>query len=698
MKGNGRYRVALFTAYLEGDDYNEQVWQTINEGCKELDLELYVFPCRDVVEYESHHVIFSHVLNFFNKEQFDGIILSSSIMLTYLGDNIFDEYFKELSDIPIVGISYSKDYTSSVEIDNSHGIELIVNHLINEHGYKKFGYISGPKTNPEAITRLETMTELSIKHDLTLKKEHILWGDFDLEHLEEVMEPFLRDGLPDIDVLVCANDTMASGAIDIMKKRGIRIPEDIAVTGFDNSAPSVFQQPRLTTINQPIELMTNKALSILKEMMDGKREKQHFTFKPDMIVRKSCGCNIEDELYNNSFDLYMKTRFHTSTRFDFEKLLTSENFSQLESHLAEIFSKYDINNYYLLIYNKFKTDYNLECSIAMREGKLLDSTITEHCLVNKKFIPDQYLPTKERKSILVLPLFTFGHFYGFLLTEATVTYPSFYEDTLINLSTAIMNIKSQNEIKETHKLLMESEKYRFLGNLVAGLAHEINTPVGISITAVSHLSDNFKKTLDTYLNKQLGKNALENFFNDGINSINMIEHNLDTTKNLINRFKQISAASDFELKSAFDIVNHIKKLIDRERQKIDKDITFKLDLPPIIIIDNYAGVISQVLKNLISNSLLHGFSSKDKGEIYIELKDEIDYIILIYSDDGIGCTDDQIEKIFNPFFTTKRSMGHTGLGLTISYNLIRNKLNGDITTYCRDGQLYFRITIPKNVY
>ncbi len=158
----------------------------------------------------------------------------------------------------------------------------------------------------------------------------------------------------------------------------------------------------------------------------------------------------------------------------------------------------------------------------------------------------------------------------------------------------------------------------------------------------------------------------------------------------------ISSNHDIEKKREFDLSDHLKKIINSMRPEMDNyKHKILLDTPENIIINSFPGVFTQIIMNLINNSILHGLADTINGTIYIKLSKIDNEISINYRDNGKGCSVEELNIIFNPFYTTLRSTGHSGLGLTIVYNLIRNKLSGRIVCNQEEGQgLTFDIFIP----
>lgn len=257
--------------------------------------------------------------------------------------------------------------------------------------------------------------------------------------------------------------------------------------------------------------------------------------------------------------------------------------------------------------------------------------------------------------------------------------------------------KSVKTIQETQNQLIESEKMALLGSLVAGVAHEINTPVGISITLASNLEDRSDKFIIKLDNGKLTKNEVIDFVQVVSESSKMLHRTMKQSADLIQSFKLVAVDQSVESKRQFELCEYIQEILNSLGSKFERaNIKINVTCENMILIDSYPGTFYQILTNLLMNSLKHGFMDQESGVIEIELINKEESVEIIYQDNGVGIDADQTKKIFEPFYTTKRSDGGTGLGLNIVNNLVYQKLKGNLTcTSSINEGIKFIITIPK---
>lgn len=235
-------------------------------------------------------------------------------------------------------------------------------------------------------------------------------------------------------------------------------------------------------------------------------------------------------------------------------------------------------------------------------------------------------------------------------------------------------------LTHTQAKLIESEKLASIGRMVSGLAHEINTPLGIAVTSASHCETELKRVERLFNQRELDEDDFKQFLLAFTEGMHLVSHNLNRAAHLVQNFKltgaiQTSAEEEeFELNNCIDIIVKSLQPLLRQHQftyHFADDIKIKLN--------SYPGAIAQILTNLVTNSIHHGFEQMEHGEITLHITLHNDQVHLSYSDNGKGVPTDIHDKIFEPFFTTARKTGGSGLGLSIVHNLVTQKLKGTVT-------------------
>ncbi len=251
-------------------------------------------------------------------------------------------------------------------------------------------------------------------------------------------------------------------------------------------------------------------------------------------------------------------------------------------------------------------------------------------------------------------------------------------------------------ISDQQEQLLQSEKMAALGSLVAGVAHEINTPVGIGVTAASHLEDRIKHFRGLYDSGKLRRSDFETFLGESGESTSMIRSNLDKAAQLIQGFKGVAVDQAGEGRRLFNLRQYLDEILLSLRPELKRTgHTVTIDCPDDIMVDNYPGAISHTVTNLVMNSLIHGFRETVGGTVKIEAMCKGDMVTLHYADNGAGMTREIRRQIFDPFFTTRRSQGGSGLGMHVVYNSITKSLGGSISCASSPGEgTTFTIEFP----
>lgn len=246
--------------------------------------------------------------------------------------------------------------------------------------------------------------------------------------------------------------------------------------------------------------------------------------------------------------------------------------------------------------------------------------------------------------------------------------------------------------------LLHAEKLAALGGLVAGVAHEINTPVGIGLTAASYLEEKTRNFAAIYQEGKIKRSDIEAFIATSLEASSSLTTNLKRAADLVRSFKQVAVDQSSEMKRVFLLKPYINEILVSLHPKLKRtQHEVNVTGPDNLQLDSYPGAFSQILTNLVMNSLIHGFEHKTLGHINIDISQRNQELTLRYSDDGKGMSHDQIKHIFEPFYTTKRGQGGSGLGMHVVYNLVTQTLRGriELASTIENG-VVFTLRIPLN--
>ncbi len=259
--------------------------------------------------------------------------------------------------------------------------------------------------------------------------------------------------------------------------------------------------------------------------------------------------------------------------------------------------------------------------------------------------------------------------------------------------------ESMVQVQQAQKQLVQQEKLAALGGLVAGIAHELNTPVGNALTVATSLTTN-TDAIKVKMTTGITRSALDDFIGDVSDGAKMIEHNLTRAAELVAGFKQTAIDQTTAKRREFELKKLVAEtLITLSPNLRNKKIVVHNAIDESLSLDSYPGPLSQIVTNLINNAVLHAFESIDEGDIFIDghgfLYQGADWVKLKIRDTGKGIPIENQKKIFDPFFTTKFGKGGNGLGMHIVHNLVTGALGGDIALYSKVGEgTEFAISIP----
>lgn len=258
---------------------------------------------------------------------------------------------------------------------------------------------------------------------------------------------------------------------------------------------------------------------------------------------------------------------------------------------------------------------------------------------------------------------------------------------------------SLTNLRNAQQQLVEAEKLASLGGLVAGVAHEINTPLGIGLTSTTYLQERLVKLKEEYKAGSFKRSTLEQFIQVADEGLVAAITNLRRAASLVQSFKQVAVDQTSEVLREFELYGYLGEVLISLRPRWKRsshtvELRAEGDAEGIIV-KTYPGVIMQIMSNLISNSLVHGFEGMQNGVVEIVLRRTNGDICIDYRDNGKGMTQEQRHRVFEPFFTTKMGSGGSGLGMHIVWNLVTRRLNGAIECQSEPGQgARFIITFP----
>ncbi|WP_019027234.1 sensor histidine kinase [Colwellia piezophila] len=330
----------------------------------------------------------------------------------------------------------------------------------------------------------------------------------------------------------------------------------------------------------------------------------------------------------------------------------------------------------------FKTTTNPMLNLIEDINKISQSRNYQTTLAKQPYKELEHLS----KSINVLLLRTEKHINNFIEEHQHDQSQNQALENRLSARTNALKESNQELLSTLEKLhefqgqLVETEKMASLGDMVAGIAHEVNTPIGLGVTASSLLADKLSEIQIAFTEKTLKSSQLKKFLTDGDENIAIILRNLERAAKLISSFKKVAVDQSSAESRTFNVRGLVDEVLLTLSAKLkSNNVTVCVECPDDLYINSKPGPINQILINLILNSIHHAFDGVDNAIITISIMNLSDQLHINYSDNGTGIDESMKSKIFDPFTTTKRGSGGSGLGMHLVFNLVTQALDGYIT-------------------
>ena len=256
-----------------------------------------------------------------------------------------------------------------------------------------------------------------------------------------------------------------------------------------------------------------------------------------------------------------------------------------------------------------------------------------------------------------------------------------------------------DSLEQARDRLVQSEKMAALGQLVAGVAHEINTPIGVALTAATYLGERTGEFRQVFTENRMKRSDLQTYVDMAGQSADLLRYNIQRAARLIQSFKQVAVDQTSEQHRGFELKSYLEQLIASltpEVRKAGHNLTMACAAD--IQLTSYPGALAQVLTNLVSNAIAHAYDPGTAGTIALTAVPDGVNVALTVSDNGRGIEPDNMARIYDPFFTTKRGAGGSGLGLHIVFNIVTETLHGRIDCKSTPGLgTSFTVTIPLSI-
>ncbi len=286
-------RIGLLVDWLE-DEYQNKVLAGVDAEAQANGVSLFCLTggvLRSPFRFGARR---NFIFELAGPECVDGLVVMSGTLGNYVGPSKLARYCERYRPLPMCSIGVPLTGIPSVLVDNAAGMREAIVHLIEHHGYRRIAFIRGPGVNEEAEDRYRVYREVLAEHELPFNPDLVSLGNFQASSGGEAIRVMLDERHVSFDAVVAANDFMAIGALEALMARGYRIPQDIAIVGFDDIREGRFSPAPLTTVRQPLDRQGKQALELVLAQLEGEVVEDHIVLQTELVRRQSCGCSSHE--------------------------------------------------------------------------------------------------------------------------------------------------------------------------------------------------------------------------------------------------------------------------------------------------------------------------------------------------------------------------------------------------------------------
>ncbi len=290
-----------FLARRIWDSFAIPLWRGVQDACRERDADLVTYVGTNLRAAWSTALVQGFtVYDLIDAENIDGLVVSASSLISFIGKEAMSALYGRFGSLPIVNISHAVEDRPTVAVDNYGGMRALVSHLIDVHGRRSIVFIPGPLENEEVQDRYRGYSDALRERGLPVERELLApAGSWDWDTGRLSMRAFLGEKHPEFDAVVAVTDGLAIGAIEALKDADIAVPERVSVTGFNNSLEAILIDPAITTVQQPIYELSKTAVYSLFSLIRGEQVPPLETLRTSLAIRRSCGCGTEGQAHES---------------------------------------------------------------------------------------------------------------------------------------------------------------------------------------------------------------------------------------------------------------------------------------------------------------------------------------------------------------------------------------------------------------
>jgi len=604
--------------------------------------------------------------------------------------------------VSVIAHDYGMAELGLVRVDNRAGILAAMQRLY-ERGHRRFAYI-GPAYIADCVERRDTVLEFTQTHADCAPALIQDTLDFSYAAGRDAARKLLDQGVL-FSALIAATDNNAMGAITLLRESGLRVPEDVAVVGFDNSIVSHTIGNGITSLDQNLDALADMAFAdVYRRSQDPTQAPVNSRVKPVLVERGSTAC-IETVRSPQLIEREVAQYF----------IAVSEEVGQIaaggrDAYLREYLKRLEFRLRFASVARLVDAGSALQVVLASPEGGDHGRASVGKRLALAMFPVYPASSVESRAGDFIAVLLQEGLvqgtevialcFRGEDLNSPLALESLTHEIELLcyQLHVQMMSDELQrtlSSLRATQDELLRIEKHAALGVAIAGIAHELNTPLGNCLLASSTLSDSAVAIRQLFNAGQLKKTDIEHLLSNVELTGQVLGRNIGSALRLVEDFKQIGGEHVSGRTEHISLSLFMQDMLTVLRVRCWKtgvEIHCTVDGAPEL--DTYPQLLSQVLSELVENALIHGFSDGVGGTIQITAGVANAKLILAISDNGRGIAPGDLERVFDPFYTTRMGAA-SGLGLTMVHNLVSGPLLGKVWAELGEGKgVRFVIELP----
>lgn len=458
-RSGARPTIGVLIDWIEGK-YHSAVCAGLEAAARAAGANLIYFPGGSLKPPQSFEAQRNVLYDFVSPTNVDGLVLMSGPLSNYISPSEFADFCTRYRALPMVSIALALEGLPSVLVDNAAGMRQLLNHLIEFHGYRRLAFVQGPQGNADAEQRYRIYTEVLAEHGLALNPALVVPGYLTRAGALAAMQGLLENYPNAFEAVVAVNDEMAIGVLEALQLRDLRVPEQLAVVGFDDIKDARFVTPSLTTIRQPLYQQGWQAMEALLAVLRGERVPDQVTLATTLIIRRSCGCSDPAPVADSPDRIYWELQSERQTPEILHEvgqvLITAFDMEHLKSVIHRELRGLGIKRCYLAMYTGqgASTEW-AKLTLAYDESGRLNVEADLPPFLSRALAPPGWLPT-ERYTLILEALYFGEEQFGFALFEVGPSEGIIYEVLSVQISSALKGALLVQQV-QNHAATLETE-------------------------------------------------------------------------------------------------------------------------------------------------------------------------------------------------------------------------------------------------